>query len=454
MKKLQSLSFNAAGVQTLPVGTIQIPDFKRMVGLGVKMTVPVKNTTGGALAMPDSTRQKLLGLFTYDVKYGPGQMHNPFTALKGDKMNWLYRQMFGSEYLLYADSTTGFATSMANNATTSLKCWTTIPLGRLWWLDAKEAKLMGMGPTQARSLWLQVQLGALNIDTGWDINPGNVTLDFYPILEDSHARDVYGKVPYYRENDDTKIEIETVAGLPLAAYERTAVNASTSLTSISVQVGDTLIHNQVPPTDLVQEFLNMPLPPAASILTDRETIVYLPAETVASLADLPSGLLKIRQDVKDLATFKWGVLYVPPTQEGEAAAVAAYAANPSKSTEGAKRVKVVDLATHEGLHHSLPPKLAPYLGWAIVGEDDPAFESQSGFLSDKGQPATLAVPASQLASIQKKTAALKAGGAHAAAERLVTELQARTPGTITGHGGPSGNTSTSGRAVRALFPHG
>lgn len=454
MKKLQSLSFNAIGVQTLPVGTLQIPDFKRMVGLGVKMTVPVKNTTGGAVAMTDAQRQKLLALFTYDLKFGPNQMHQPFAALKGDKMNWLYRQTFGSEYLLYGDSTTGFATSMANLATTSLKCWTSIPLGRLWWLDAKEAKLMGMGPTQARSLWLQVQLNALNIDVGWDILPGTVTLDFYPILEDSHAKDVYGKVPFYRENDDTKIEIETVAGLPLAAYERTAVNASSSLTSISVQIGDTIVHNQVPPTDLVQEFLNLPLPPSASLLSDRQTIVYLPGETIASLADLPTGLLKIRQDVKDLATFKWGVLFIKPTEDGEAAAVAAYAANPSKSTEGAKRVKVVDLAVHEGLHHSLPPKLAPYLGWAIVGEDDPAFESQAGFLSDKGNPATLAVPAAQLASVQQKVSALKGGGAHAAADRLVTELTARVPGGITGHGGPAGNTGTGARAVRALFPQG
>jgi hypothetical protein len=152
MRKIETLTLSAAGAtQQLKKGSIAIPKGKKLMGLRCKVTIPVKNTSGGAAAMSDTERQALLALLACNVKWGRAGKYVPFSNVTWARMQRIARMAYGSELEGYSNSTDGLATSMANNATTNETFYFLIPLGK-WAGWRGQQNRLGMGRTQARSL--------------------------------------------------------------------------------------------------------------------------------------------------------------------------------------------------------------------------------------------------------------------------------------------------------------
>lgn len=447
MKKQVTLSLASTNANAkLTRGQLDIPKGKQMVGLRLKFTVPVANTSGGTLnpLLTDAQRQTLLGLFTCTLSYGKAGAHKPFSAITLDKVGWEARRAYGSEIEGYADTSTGMAQSAANSTTPNVVFYAVIPTGRMWWLNRRG--FWGMGRSQTKTVELELKRGSTNTIASGIAISGTVTVDVSPDLQ-SCKGDRWCWVPEYVEQDESDKTVRMPDGLPLAIMERTAAHASSTLSNISVYIGDEEVHDQVTPAELLTEVSDSATMPSAALLTDRETLLYTPYPEGFRLEDLPTGAPRIVQNVKDLTTFKAALLYIPvKTQTEVQTEIENIASNLRRKT-----VHCVSLADVEG-GARIPDTLRPFIGFTILDEDDADFERFPGYTCTPGGKAEIRVPNAVLQRAVALHAQLKAANNGKAAEEVIRQVSNAVPGAVASSAGyAKGNSSDVHARVRGFF---
>jgi hypothetical protein len=435
------------GNLTFERNTIEVQDGRRCIGLVLKMTLPVKNTTGGALALSDANRQLLLALFTINVTLGMKSkvLQLPYQNVTLARIHHLARETMNKEQKGYADSTNGLATSMANNATTNEVFYLTIPTGILWSLFGDYRDLWGMGPTQAKMLEVFIKCTGSNIAAGWDLNLGTATFELAPVVVDADG-DIWSPLYVYEEKDEVNKTLSLPPGLLLSLHERTQVQASDPLTNLSFSIGNQKMFQLLAAADRAWGFEEAPLLTSAGYPSDRETVIYEVTDGEVSFEDMRVGEPKLTQDTKDLATFKAGVFYVPVLDANSIAAHVDYIA---KSIKKAK-TKAVSMADVTHMH--IPDELRPFVPFYLFTEEDPRFEQFAGLVGYVDDtPPQVAVPKSMLARLKTVEADLRKHGEDAAADNLVKRVALQVPGAVEGVAGLRTGNSGIHNAVRRLF---
>jgi hypothetical protein len=448
MKRALTLVLTGANSkQQLTRGNLNLDKGKKAMGVYLKMTVPIANATGGALAsgLSDARRQLLFAAFTLWANYGRDGRHKPFEGLDLRRIHRLARFCLGSEIEGYSDTSTGLARNLPDAATTNVVFYMFVPLGFLWMLQPQEARLFGMGRSQAKSLQLEIQQTTTAIDTGITIG-GNVTVEVIPATESTKG-DPWGAVPHWAQNDTTNDEIEGPEGLPLLVTERTAVHASSSLTSINVKIDEEVIHEAMSPQDTIVQYNDQAFATSAGSLTDRETVLYAVGPSAAgTLADLPTGKPSIKQVVKNLSTFLAGYFYLPTITDNDVEQALLFVTQESRK----KEVKATAIRAVRG--GKAPARVDASLGFIVLDKDDSEWEQVPGFAMKPGESKMrLVVPEALRIRAQKTLQAHRAEGESKAAEKVVEALAAAVPGSVPGARGFSrGGSAVLERVAQAL----
>jgi len=443
-KKIGSLTLATVGISDkVKQGQLEIAKGKLMKALICKMTIPVQNTTGGNAALSDAQKQALLDLFEMNFMFGQGKEFQPYVSQRLSRIHKEARRAFNSEIEGYTDTTTGLGQTITNGATANCVVYLPIPTGFLWDLPATERHLFGIGRSQAKTVEFELKRLSSTIAANWAVN-GTVTVELYPHY-DSCKGDVWGLVPHYKERDETNdtVVFASEDGLPLEVRERTATHAATALTNVSVWVDDEEIHDQVGPAEIIRELNDDCLLAAAGLITDRETILMKPLAGT-SLRWLQTGKVKVKQNKKDLATIKLGLLYVPIVGDDvlqkqiQAVAGAKYRAKP---------IKAASAALFQGL--DLPTRTQALPAFVIYDTDDREYQQLPGYTASPNGPApVLAVPETLVAMAKGKAGRHADAGEKAVADKVAKDLTAMVPGGVANGRGGMGNVYAS---IRSFF---
>lgn len=451
-QRVASVVVGSGSSQKLNPGDFNPPKGKIMKAMICKLTVPINNTTGGALATGLSAANKVLLLnnFLFNVAFGANQERKPYVATTATRMRLLARDAFNSEIEGWtADSAAGTGTGLERNlpnaATTNVIFYLPIPLGQNCAPADEEQHIFGMGRTQQKSLEIEIRRTSDAIAANIVVN-GNVTVEFYPHYE-SCKGDVVGLVPYYREvssqAEDVTLDFD---GLPLLVTERTAAShLATTLTNVSLWIDGEVIHDQIDAKEVLREYADDWRLSTAGLITDVETVLYKPALD-STLRFMQTGRVRIRQNVKSLTTIALSIVFVPyftPTEIDKD--IVAYG-----TWKGGKLIRAANADLYRGLQ--IPKRTQGLPAYVLYDADERERQSLPGleWASGMSQP-VVKVPGAILGAAQSRISAFKAAGESSSASNVAKELAAIIPGSITDGRGARGEFSARLAAVSSVL---
>lgn len=444
--KLNSKSLTGSQTNvTFERGSIDLEPGRKMLAAVLKMTIPVQNSTGGALALSDANRQLLLSLFLINVTCGAKSMilQQPYQNVDFRRIHTIARECFNKEVKGYADAVNGLATSMANNATTNEVLYLPVPLGQAWWLRGDYRDMWGCGRSQSKLIEIFIKQTGTAIAAGWAIN-GNVSIELEPYCVDS-AADVWSPLPVYEEKDEVNKRLELPGGLPLSLHERTQPQASDPLTGVSLSIGNHKVFQLLAAADRAFQFEMAQGLTASGYPSDRETVIYEVTDGEVSFEDSWSGAPTLVQDIKDLATFKAAYFYVPVLDPEKLTKHVDYVAKNIAHSN----VKFVSMADATGM--KVPDELRPYVPYNIYREGDVEFEKFAGMagFTDDTMP-RVAVPKSMLARSKRLVADLTEHKEVAAAADVAKRVAVAVPGAVEDTAGLKKGNSAVLNTVRRM----
>lgn len=438
MKRIHTLMIASGSQDQLRQGQFTPPKGKLLKGLICKIAAPVKNATGGAVAgLSDAQKQELLNCLEFTVTFGASKYRKPYASERGPRIHREARFAYNSEIEGYSDATTGMGRNFANGATTTATFYLPIPLGRMQCVLPDERKLFGLGRTQCRTLEVEVKrvkdsLGTANLD----IDPAqNLTIQLFPDY-DSCQGDVHGLVPHWFRRTETNDEINfSEDGLVLRVSELSAIQLACALTNFDLKVDDEAYAEGLAIAEITRQLNDDDAVSTAGLLVDRETVLYQ-ARYDEPLRFRPTGHVRFRQNVKDIAQANIGVLFVPyDTEEQIKTEVQATA---DKFRE--KTVRAANLFLQTGL--SLPKRVQGLPFWQNFDLDDVEYERAPGWVATPGQTEpVLTVPESFLAVATSKARIHEKAGETKALSNVQKETAALIPGAIKGGRGTSAGFS-------------
>lgn len=429
MKRIHTLQIGSGGQDQLRQGQFVPPRGKLLKGLICKIAAPIKNATGGAVAgLSDAQKQALLNCLEFTLTFGAKKHRKPFVSERGPRIHREARFAYNSEIEGYSDATTGLGRNFANGATTTATFYLPIPLGRMQGLLPEERKLFGMGRSQCRTLELEVKRVADNLGTvNLDIDPAqNLTIQLFPDY-DSCQGDVHGLVPHWFRRTETNDEINfSEDGLILRVSELSAIQSACALTNFDLKVDDEAFAEGVAIAEVTRMLNDDDGVSTAGLLVDRETVLYQ-ARYDEPLRFRPTGHVRFRQNVKDIATPTIGVLFVPYDSEDQVKNEVQATADGLRE----KPIRAANLFLQQGLN--LPKRIQGLPFWQNFDMDDVEFERAPGWVATPGQtePA-LTVPESFLAIAKQKAALHERAGETKALSNVQKESAALVPGAIKG----------------------
>jgi hypothetical protein len=445
--KLNSKALTGAGTNiTFERGTIQLEPNRKAVALMLKLTIPVQNTTGGALALSDANRQLLFSLFTLTLTVGMKSkvLQQPFVSHDFRRVHHAAREYFNDEIKGYTDSTNGLATSIANGATTNLVVFLPIPTGVAWFNQGKFRNMWGMGPTQCKLTEVFIRQTGTAIAANWAVN-GNVTVELEPYVVPCKG-DQWSPLPIYEEKDEVNKLLDLPPGLPLYIHERTQVQASDPLTNLSLYIDGEKAFQQLAANDRACGIENAWQLTASGYVSDRETVIYEQTDGETSFETMRTGAPRLVQDTKDLATFKAAYGYVPVLDPEAIAQHIDYIAK----TERKANVKAVSYADVQRL--DVPDCLRPFMPFVLVGEQDKEFEQFAGIVGYvDATPPKVVVPETLLKRVKASAAVHAANGEKLAAADVGKRVAAMVPGAVDNARGFSKGNSSVLNTVRRFI---
>jgi len=430
-RRIQTLILAGANTSVeVRQGDIQLPLGKALAGIALKLTFPVKNTTGGNAAFPSGDKVKLLDIIKLTMKYGPrNAQRQPFQALGlGTYLRRLQRFAFGVEVYNYSDTSTGLGQTVNNNATNNLVATVIIPTGHLWMLGRLQ-NLFCMGRSQAKSVEMKIERGVdTTLTANWALN-GNVQVDIFP-LEVSVKGDRVAWIPEYRFRTERNYFADLDDGLPLLVGEETAAQDSSSLTRVNLSIDKEVIHQDASPADIKRELSVIPNYPSAALLTDDLTILYSVTPDKA-LTEAQSGPVHVEQPARDLSDFKLAWYFLPAVDAATQKAFLVDAANDLRR----KTVKLTSLQAIQRL--GLPSRMAAFIPGVLSDEQDAEFHDLPGLAAPyRGSMADVQLVVPNDLKAAARGAARSQGRPGDAAKKLATLI----PTAANGGRGVSANT--------------
>lgn len=444
MRKFTDLVMAAAGTQDdVERGELRLEKGEKLMGIRCRFTVPVNNTSGGAVVLTDAQKRVLLALFTIETfDYGKsGKFAQPFVERNFQEMRRHQLRCYRNEMEGFTDTVSGLQRSLPNAATTNVTFTCIIPTGKWAAHKGKHRNRWGIGRSQAASVFFRIKRAAgANTILASVVISGSVTVD---ILDDCLPAkgDVWNPIPQLRKIDDQRIEFTLPEGLPLAIDELTAVHASSALNNISLKIDDQYIHRQIDLQKTIEQQLDADDYPAPALLSSEVTHVYETATGEVSLEELPTGTPTFRQDgTRQLNTVSFMYTYLPIDSAEKVAEMVRDVAVESRKKD------ILAISAQRTRADHLPVRLMPYAGIVLADRDDREFEQYPGLFASPNSPGLTAqpmIPNGTLDSAKSRVAVHKAAKEDKAATGVIDELVASIPGAVqAGRGFSKGNTAT------------
>ncbi|OJT24305.1 hypothetical protein BO221_14105 [Archangium sp. Cb G35] len=444
MKKGNVLTLTTPGIfQKVKRGTFELLKGKVMPVMLCKLTVPIANSSGGAVALSAAERKTLLSLFILTLTHGRNGHRKPFNALPLDKMRQLGRFAVGQDVAGWDNTSTGLARSLPNGQTTAVEFWSLIPTGMLHQLRGGQRVWKGVGRSQASTIEIDLKYSSAAVASGLAIS-GNVVAEFVPLAQSAKG----DRADYFAEYIEVE-EKDKVAklppGLPLLITELSAAHAASALSSFQLEIDGELIHDNVSAADVLVELegVNPELTAEASI-TDEVTVLYavVPGQ---EWKDLPTGAPRLEQLKKDLSSVTLGYYYVPIVEEEKVKGDVATFANFRN-----KPLRAVTLAAIEGLKN--PDRLAPFEPFRLLDMDDAEFEKVAGLYAQPGSDSVAeSIPPTVLARARAMYNQHLGEGETKSADDIVKQLTRAAPGGVQNARGLGKGLSGTGIQMRGLL---
>lgn len=390
MKRIHQISI--AGVDgngSLDRAKIVVTPGKKLGGIRIRVTAWVGNSSGAGIALSSTDRDKIVdhSIASLTHKYGSDDdTRVPMNLLTGSKLRLVQRAITGVDVNGWTNATTGLArTITASTANVAVVFTFILPFTRPWWLsDKDELGIFGMGPTQAKTVQLEIKRGptVTGMTANLSIGTNAFTYDILPDEIDSPEGDVWSEVPHYLEKDEAGQTATGPVGLPFLVIDRNAAHAATAITEYALKIGGQSIHENAQPSWVRDAELDYILFPTSADVGDTATVLYR-ARPGDELVRLPSGPYFVDQPKVDVATLKIGCFYVPPNDETRAEKTAVAIAELRKEP-----VKTIGHSAYVG--KSVPDGAAPFLPTVIKASSNSHFHKTPGLMAAPG--AKIAVP--------------------------------------------------------------
>jgi hypothetical protein len=432
---------NPGTAQKVKRGTFELPKGKLMPHLLCKLTIPLRNETGGAVTLSEEQRKALLSRFSATMTHGAGGHRKPYNAITLDKLRNLARFALGQDFAGFADTSTGLARELPNGATTSVEVWAAFPTGGLHQLRGRKV-WMGVGRSQASTVEIDLKYDTATIIPSVTIN-GHVVAECVPYTISAKG-DRASYFPEYVELVEKDLIARLPEGLPLLLAELSAPHASSQLSNLALHIDGEVVHDNVSAADALVEYEGNPELTGEASITDEVTVLYGVGPGV-EWRDLPTGAPRFEQLKKDLGEASLGYYFVPVVPDDK---VRADCAEFAKFRN--KMLRCSSVATVEGL--DLPDRLRFATPWLNLDGDDEEFERVPGLLAVPGSRVVAeSIPPSVLEAARAQLRIFTAGGETKRKERVYRQVAAAMPGSVPAARGYSAGNSRPLTEVRRML---
>jgi len=433
---------NVGSSDTVEAGKLEVAADKYAPYLECKVSVSLANASGADVTMSDAQKQSYFSGLKLDLWHGAQQREHPIDGKTFDMLDTLARYASGIEWQGYSDSTSGLARTLTNGQTKAITFWARIPTGQFWLLDGIEYGY-GIGSTQAKTVRIKATRVSDTLPTGVTVS-GSVVIEVRPGERPAHGKNVFTYIPEVRTIDETRETATIEGGLFLGVFDTNAAQASqTALQNIRVTVGKNVVHDGVPHSDAVVEFIDKVNLPSDADVRPRWTILY-GIRQGTQLKDLPPGNFVLKQLTKDLTTAHLVGLYFPLKKREDIEKDLNFAV----SSRGENRpLRAVSFATLSGIE--LPDAIAPFMPMVLVGQESPAFGTFAGMLATPGTGAHVDLPPPVVQRAKAQIAQHQKNNDGHAVEAVIRKVAASIPGAVQGPDGFDGGSSSVLDEVRA-----
>lgn len=297
---------------TFSRGEFVVRQFTNAIAATLKVRVSLTKASGDA-ALTMAQRRTFLEGFDLSLSYGANQQHKPYNKLSWLKLAELTRFGLGSYIEGLTDSSTGLARTIASTAT-EVTFYLRVPFTALGWQDQGRLNLFGVGPTQARTIVIELRELTPELPTNFAIS-GSVTVDIIADEEPS-AHDRWSLIPEFLEVTETnRIAQSLPPGLHALIFDRQAAHASNSYSDVTLTMDGLGILDKVSLTEAITSYRNTRAYfPSEADLSDYWTLIYAVPPGM-QLNQLPTGKPVFTQNTHSVATMQLSLWYYPVKDE-------------------------------------------------------------------------------------------------------------------------------------------
>lgn len=412
-------------------GALKLRKGEKAMGLRVRISGNVTNTTGGSIGQADFSAllvEAILDRITIKrLDYGHGGKYGlPYVERSLKSLLRHAQRCYGPRGDM-TELTKALAT-IANAATGAFSLDFMLPLGKWAAFKGADKDLFGMGRSQLATVYVEIERSGSTaaLITGVTLS-GNLTLQFDPDTVPCDG-DVWNPVPHLHKAQTVRDEIDLPAGLPLALEDEGSLYP---LTNFSLFIDDYAVHEQASIEQATAEILTRITTNNAGDVAQfvaaenyHASLLFDASLQYTRFNELRAGVMRFVQNVRDQSDFEFEFTYLPlrPLQSS----LRAETEHAAKELRR-KRLKVVS-------ERGVPsPSLAPYSPVRLVDVDDADFARKPGYVADSSRDTTgtaLHVPATFAEQSRAAYEKLKSNGEGEAARKLADNIAATVPDTV------------------------
>jgi hypothetical protein len=443
-KSLEQLVFDAVGqTKKITRGQLEIPKGKACGDIRLHFTVVLANDSGGNAALTKAQQRSYLSGWEFSLSYGPGNKLKPYASVDGADMRNVQRELCGFDVEGYGDTSTGLEKTVNNGATGTCVFAIRIPTGR----DFKVPgwKRRGMGPSQCRTVILEVKRAADTLPTGWTVDTDPV-VEVYT-TEYSAKGDQFVVLPQFEDQVVRGKRFYLEDGLPRLVAERTAAHASTAFTEFNSRVDEEVVCDQTEPAQFVQDYRDDELLSSEMDISDIYTLLHVLPREIADKKDILTGRFFFEQPQGDQDDIDYLALRYPILSEDQWKAIL-------KEVSTDIREKDIRMVAHYALHNlaaaGVPDRFQPYEGYTFFDSDDAEYEQFPGLWGSPHAEPVPYVPISIKNRVQEGKKQAEANGEMKAAKRILRRNAMAIPGAVQSGRGSARPSATMGQFAAVI----
>lgn len=435
LDKIKTLSLPGANqADQVNEGEFLLAPGRILRGVVLNFVGNLNNSSASTATLTAASKLALLNIFQVLVGWGRSQRFKTFNYAKGGDIRECSREVRATEVDRYSDSTIGLGQTLNGSGTNSGNTQVTfrlyVPLGR-YWKDAKSQNWFGMGVAQAKTMVIQVKRLA---DAGLQSNistQGTWTVDVVPddVPNKSKHDQLFWPPVLTPQMNVAAYNKQLDDGLYLYVVEQSAAHASTSITQLTVDVGDFRVMNAFDP-QIWLDFLDDEYAfSGAPNIVDTDTVIFRQRDDQA-VDDWTVGGVYMEQPARNLNPMKLMAYYFPIIDEASIEDTLQYLVD---SKEVGSTTTLKGVAGHAVFRNmrSAPEKLVPFLPIALIEKGTSAYDKYPGMVASPGMGAPqIKIPKTVTSTVVNRIAGANANGASGTAELAAKSLALTIPGAV------------------------